>query len=75
MRLRSYLRSEASTDYTEEFFTQRRKGRRKGAKRYRVSKGLSLRLCAFAGEYFLFSDVHRCIGVLFVQSWLNLTHR
>jgi hypothetical protein len=25
---------------------------RKGAKRYRVSKGLSLRLCAFAREIF-----------------------
>jgi hypothetical protein len=32
--------------YLEEIFS------RKGAKRFRVSKGLSLRLCAFAGENF-----------------------
>jgi argininosuccinate lyase len=31
---------------------KRKRFSRKGAKRYRVSKGLSLRLCAFAGEIF-----------------------
>jgi hypothetical protein len=38
---------------------------RKGAKRYRVSKGFSLRLCAFAREIFF---VHRCVWLLFGQS-------
>jgi hypothetical protein len=41
--------------YREDFFAQRRKG----AKRYRVSKGFSLLLCAFAPlreKYFSFPD-------------------
>jgi oligopeptide transport system substrate-binding protein len=33
--------------------------RRKGAKRYRVSKGLSLRLCAFAREYRVRSEARK----------------
>src|SRR5687768_14958275 len=44
---------------------------RKGAKRYRVSKGLSLRLCVFAREIFLLQRCLDAIGVLFVQGQLE----
>ena len=38
--------------------------RRKGAKRYRVSKGISLRLCAFAGEVFSTKRAPKAISII-----------
>ena len=38
--------------------------RRKGAKRYRVSKGISLRLCAFAWEVFSTKRAPRAISII-----------
>src|SRR6185369_1857051 len=46
----------ADFDRTEKM-SRAKAQRRKGAKRYRVSKGLSLRLCAFAREIFLPNEV------------------
>src|SRR5215210_7856629 len=46
----------------------------KGAKRCRVSKGFSLRLCAFAREIFLFPNAMRTFRAKPIQPYMREAH-